>query len=224
MPFNHVPAGAASLSRDVPPGHPRIADFDTMAAGAHRRMTIVVHSHPLRAAAEACIRDVYERVFSARDLLLPRTLIAWVGDDGLPLCAAGLRSAMDGFFSEVYLDAPIERVLAERTGRPVVRDSIFEVTTLVSRRPDVVSAFLRQIAVFGRNAGFGWSFFTATAGLRNLLGGLGIPAFDLAPADPRRLSDSERWGSYYAHAPQVCAVGDEWLRSGDARRRFAPNA
>lgn len=132
-------------------------------------------------------------------------------DDGEPLCAAGLRSAADGFFSEIYLDTSIERLLAERSGRTVVRESIFEITTLASGRTEISSVFLRELALFGKSAGFGWSFFTATIRLRTHLAGLGIPAVELASADPRRVIDAERWGSYYAYEPRVCAVDDGWL-------------
>jgi Thermostable hemolysin len=184
---------------------------ETVTHPAERRMVLVPQLHPLRACTEACIQTVYDRVFGTRDLVLPRVLIAWVGGDNRPLCAAGLRTAADGFFSEAYLDAPIERALARRTGHPVARQSIFEITTLASRSADVSTAFVRQLAAFGKDAGFVWSFFTATARLRRLLNDLGIPTFVLAEADPARLADSERWGSYYSHAPRVCAVKGDWL-------------
>lgn len=185
-----------------------------VAGGDARRVVLVSPSHALRAEVERCIREVYARMFRATGLSFPSTLIAVLDDDGRPLCAAGLRTAVDGFFSEIYLDAPIEQRLSEGSGRAVARHAVLEVTTLASRSVEASPGFLRQLALFGSCAGFGWSFFTATARLRRLLSRLGMPLVDLAPADPRRLPDAARWGSYYAHAPRVCAVDDGWLTCG----------
>lgn len=195
--------------------------FDAAVAGgdAHR-VVLVSPSHELRAEVERCIREIYARMFRATGLSFPSTLMAVLDGDGRPLCAAGLRTAAEGFFSEIYLDAPIERLLVAGSGRAVARHAIFEVTTLASRSVEASPGFLRQLALFGRCAGFSWSFFTATARLRRLLSRLGMPLVDLSPADPRRLPDAARWGSYYAHAPRVCAVDDRWLKcdrgAGDA--------
>jgi hypothetical protein len=182
-----------------------------------RRIVIVRPSHPLRPEAEACIGDVYERAFGARGLAFPRRLIALLNDSDHPVCAAGLRTPVEGFFSEVYLDLPIEQVLTAESGRPVERSRIFEVTTLASRRSDASPLFIRQLALLGKIAGFDWSFFTATARLRKLLCQLGIPIAELAPADRNRLTDAVCWGGYYMHAPLVCAVNKEWLSLGAAK-------
>ena len=182
-----------------------------------RRIVIVRPSHPLRPQVEAYIGDVYERAFGARGLAFPRRLIALLDDFGHPVCAAGLRTPAEGFFSEVYIDLPIEQLLTADSGRPVERSRIFEVTTLASRTSDISPLFIRQLALLGEIAGFDWSFFTATARLRKLLYQLGIPIAELAPADPGRLADADRWGSYYTHAPLVCAVNKKWLSLGAAR-------
>ncbi len=182
-----------------------------------RRIILVSPSHPLRAETERCIREVYARMFGASELAFPSTLIALLDGNGRSLCAAGLRTAAEGFFSEIYLDAPIERLLSEGSGRAVGRQAILEVTTLASRSVEASPGFLRHLALFARCAGFKWSFFTATARLQRLLARLGMPLVELSPADPRRLPGVERWGSYYAHAPRVCAVDDRWLES-DAMR------
>lgn len=225
MPFNCVSAAVPAGPHDVLPGGGPFAAGgpDTDLPGPP--VILVPPAHPLRHEAEACIRAVYEQAFGARDFTLPHMLIAWADRDGRPLCAAGLRTAAYGFFSEVYLDAPIEQVLSVRGGRPVAREDVFEITTLASRRAEVSTAFLRALAHFGKGAGFSWSFFTATFGLRKLLAGLRIPAIELAPADPRRVADPGRWGSYYAHAPRVCAVDDRWLVGTALHKRGElPNA
>jgi Thermostable hemolysin len=179
-------------------------------AATARRLVVVGPSHPLRPRVEACIAAVYERAFGARDLTFPELLIARLDAVEQPIAAAGIRTAADGFFSEAYLDAPIERLLSDRCGVAVARTAIFEVTTLASRRAAATSDFVRRLAALGKCAGFGWSFFTATGRLRLLLRRLGMPVLDLAPADRGRLPDAARWGSYYAHSPLVCAVSGPW--------------
>ncbi len=186
------------------------------------RVILIPQAHVLRTQTETCIREVYEKYFHAKELEFPGTLIACVDDDDKPLCAAGLRTAGEGFFSEAYLDGPIESVLSARLKKPVTRGAVFEVTTLASRNAAICPAFLRRLAVMGMRAGFGWSFFTATNRLRNLLRHLDIPVLELGPADPRRLSNPERWGTYYTHSPMVCAVDGRWLKGGQARQDGEP--
>lgn len=225
VPTGVSPSTPTPTTPEVPFGCGRFAAALGLGARSPRPLLLVPPSHPLRDEVEACIRGVYERAFGARQLTFSTTLIAWMGANGRPLCAAGLRCADDGFFSEAYLDAPIEWLLSARTGAAVARDAIFEVTMLASRRAEASSGFLRRIALLGRQAGFEWSFFTATTQLRKLLSGLGIPTVELAPADPRRLPDADRWGSYYAHAPEVCAVSDGWLDGTiEARPEVSPHA
>jgi len=130
-----------------------------------------------------------------------------LGSNGECLCASGLRFAETGFFSECYLDVPIERALSEATGKKVSRTGVFEVTGLASRAPRVATRFLRGVVGYGELAGFDWAFFTATHRLRELLNRIKLPPLTLAVADPERVPDSEVWGSYYASAPIVCAVG-----------------
>jgi len=196
----------------------RSAHFGIVEDRATERVISVPRAHVLRAPTEACIRKVYEQVFGAGKLEFPGMLIALVGAENRPLCAAALRTAGEGFFSETYLDAPIERVLSAQLRRPVAREDVFEVATLASQNVKVSPVFLRQLAILRKRAGFDWSFFTATARLRKLLRHLRIPILELGPADPQRLSDSDRWGTYYTHSPQVCAVDGQWLDGSDAPR------
>ena len=212
MSFLRVPGEAPPAEREPRP----------LVVQPAPRLVLVPRHHPLRAASEACIRTVYEQAFGARDLVLPPLLLARVAPDGDPVCAAGMRTEADGFFSEVYLDMPIEQALARRAGRPVARAAVMEVTTLASLSVDASSAFVRQIAGFGKETGFAWSFFTATGRLRRLLGRLGIPTFVLAKANASRVADPERWGSYYRHAPHVCAVHGDWVDDDAVQERERP--
>jgi hypothetical protein len=159
-----------------------------------------------RPAVERLIGETYATHYGARIATFPDTLVAMVGTDGAVCCAAGLRFAAEGFFSEAYLDAPVDTLLSALRPAPVRREKIFEVTSLACRAPHLAGSFLRKIVACGEAAGFEWSFFTATAPLKALLERLRLPLLPLAEADSSRVANPQCWGSYYAFAPRVYAV------------------
>jgi len=185
------------------------------------KTVLVTAQHFLRPQTETCISEIYRREYGASISEFPPTLIAAFESEDAPVCAAGLRFASGGFFSESYLAQPIERTLAEWTGRTVERDRIFEVTTLASRSARASLPFLRHIIAFGESHGFDWAFFTATERLRALLRHMGLPLAVLAPADPGRIEHPERWGDYYLCGPRICAVDGSRLGSARVAARLA---
>lgn len=173
---------------------------------------------PLRSAAERLIRETYAARYSARLDAFPSRLLTVLDARGEILCAAGLRFPADGFFSERYLDVPIEDALGALSQRPVGRGEIFEVTTLASRAPRATADFIAMIVSFGERNGFNWSFFTLTRRLHLMVARLGLALTQLADADHRRIEGYERWGSYYAAEPKVYAVNRRWAREGSVSR------
>lgn len=170
------------------------------------QILVVSREHELRAQIERFVADVYRAHYQAAVTSFPPDLIAMVEDDGECVCASGVRYAHTGFFSECYLDLPVENALALASGRAIPRECIFEVTGLASRSPRVATRFLRHVVAYGERAGFDWAFFTATHRLRKLLERIDLPLLPLAIADPGRVMNAEAWGTYYAAAPFVCAV------------------
>ncbi len=170
------------------------------------KTTVIDVDDPLRASAERFIREIYASRYGARLDVFPSRLLTIVDARDEILCAAGLRFQADQFFSERYLDVPIEDALGARSHRTVSRSEIFEVTTLASRAPRSTASFIESIGVFGESNGFAWSFFTLTRRLHRLVERLGHPLIHLADADYRRIPDHERWGTYYASEPKVFAV------------------
>ena len=163
-------------------------------------------SHPKRKTAERFIRAVYDSRYGARLDTFPSRLIARFEADGTIDCAAGIRTEHDGFFSEAYLDAPVEEVLSISSGQIVRRSEIFEVSTLASQSPRATTGFIEAIGWFGETNGFVWSFFTLTHRLHRLVERLGLPLIHLGDADHRRIADRQRWGTYYGSAPKVFAT------------------
>ncbi len=170
------------------------------------RAIIIPRDDGLRPKAEQLITEVYAQHYGARITTFPDTLVARIAADNTIECAAGLRFAADGFFSEAYLDAPIDMLLSAIRYHPVRREKIFEVTSLASRAPHLVGSFLRKIIACGEAAGFEWAFFTATLPLKACSSGWTCLSCRWPTPSARGWPTQTAWGSYYALAPRVYAV------------------
>lgn len=159
-----------------------------------------------RAEVEAFVRTIYACEYGARVGRLADRLLCRRGARGEILCVTGLRLPADGFFSERYLDQPVEAALARATGRSLRRDDVYEVTTLASRSPRDLPAFIDDITTFGTRQGLSWCFFTLTRRLALLVRRRGLAPVHLADADPGRVSDPASWGRYYETEPKVYGV------------------
>ena len=174
--------------------------------------TVVIREDDaLRGLAETFIRNVYAVQYGAQLEGFPSRIFAVLNDKDKIVCAAGVRLQEDGFFSERYLDSPIQQVLGVTSKRTIARGEIFEVTTLASQAPRATANFIEAVGAFGESNGFLWSFFTLTRRLRLLVDRLGHSLTHLADADPRRIPDHERWGTYYASEPKVFAIASPRL-------------
>lgn len=167
---------------------------------------LVEPENAARPAVETFIRSGYARTYEARLDAFPTRLFAVLRNDGAPLAAAGLRLQEDGFFSEAYLDAPLESLATAALGRLVARAEFLEITTLVSGSPFALFPLMAAMLDYGRARSLGCGVFTATAPLRELFSRLGIPFVPLVAADPRRLPNAADWGRYYERDPWVCLM------------------
>jgi hypothetical protein len=170
---------------------------------------VIDPAHRLRAEAEATIRRAYRLHHGALPGPFPSQLAAVAGSEGIH-CAAALRRDADGFFSECYLDAPIETLVSRHVDGEVPRASIAEIGSLGGNAPCRPSSLFELMAGIHRHLsrdGVDWSFFTATARLRAYLRRAAIPLLEIARADRRRVADPHSWGSYYDSDPRVVIVG-----------------
>jgi hypothetical protein len=170
------------------------------------KFSVVAPSDDLRARVEDEIRTTYWERFQARLTTLPRTLVASVSASGIVECAAGVRFSDLDFFSECYLDLPVEIALQYRFGGAVQRHRIIEVCNLAGGKTGRSQSFIANFIEFAESAGFDWVIFTATKSLRALLERSGVRMTQLARADRFRVSNPSDWGSYYEHDPRVMAV------------------
>ncbi len=166
-----------------------------------------------RAELEAFIADGYAREHGATlSHFQPRLFGLWRG--GELQAALGIRHAgRDALFLERYLDAPIERRLAEVLDDTVARDRVVEVGNLATLRRGLLRPLIVTLIETLIAEGMHWLTFTATTQVRNAFRRLGLEAWPLAEADPTRLGrESAAWGRYYANAPLVMG--------GDMRRAW----
>jgi len=159
--------------------------------------------------AASLIETHFKAVFDARLSLPAIELVAIRSESGRLSGGAGLREARHGFFSQAYLDRPIQEVLSQISGQRVSPDEIIEVVSLACPQPRATLPLIDAITAEGRRRGKSWGIFTATTPLRRLLERVGVPLIALAPARPERLTGAANWGSYYDSTPWVCALSDE---------------
>jgi hypothetical protein len=168
--------------------------------------------HPSRPIVSRFIRATYLLSYDARIANLPNTLLALVDKEDKVHAAAGLRDASEPFFSEHYLDLPVETLLSELSRRRVARSAVVEVSCLASRSPAVSANFMRELVFHGEELGYDWAFFTATSRLEKLLRRIRLPLLNLGAASADRVPSPEIWGSYYQTDPRVLAFGREHLK------------
>ena len=166
----------------------------------------------------AAMIESHFRAGHGAEITLPALRLAVaLSANGRILGAAGLRDAKRGFFSQIYLDQPVETLLSRQSGSPVGAEEIIEVASMACPYPAATLPLIEAITAEGRRMGKSWGLFTATGPLMRLLRRTGVPLLPLAPARPERLPDAGRWGRYYQTNPWVCA-----LQEGVEHLRFMP--
>lgn len=164
----------------------------------------------------AFIKGGFSTHFGSSAKLEPPRLLAMRDQTGTLVGGLGLRSAADGFFSQHYLDVPVEVLLSEERGSPVAPESIVEVVHLAVLGPEYVSPLLDRLALLLTDEGYRYALCTVTRCLRRLFIRRGWAVTRLGDARPDVLGDAAtQWGSYYDQQPVVIA-GDL-----DSARRIA---
>ncbi len=177
--------------------------------------------HPLWPITSRFIRSMYDKCFKARIVQIPKRIVALVDQEFRVHCAAGLRDSLEPFFSEYYLDEPVEMKIGAFSGSRVERREIVEVSSFASRTPGSSVRFIRELVSYGEGLGFNWAFFTTTSRLEKLLRKIHLPLIDLGVASSSRVPSPEMWGTYYRTNPKVLAIGRSDLAPFLSDRRAA---
>lgn len=175
------------------------------------KISEITPGHPLRPAAIRLIKAAYAYNYNAYLTTFPKNIIGLVDKKDKIHAAAGLRDASEPYFSEHYLEAPVEAIIGSITQSHVDRESIVEVSSLASRTPAVSVRFMTELVVYGEELGFDWAFFTATSRLEKLLRRMRLPLIALGPAWASHVPNPEMWGTYYETDPRVLAFGRSQL-------------
>jgi len=171
---------------------------------------ILTPGHPEWAATTATIAMVYRRAYGARLTSFMPHLLKVAAPTGAFRSIVGIRSAAEQkLFLEVYLDEPIELVIANKVGDHAGRERIVEIGNLAESRPGDARLGIIASTMYLHTLGYRWVVFTAVPQLLNAFKRLGIEIQEIVAADPGRLSPDQRavWGSYYDEHPMVC-LGD----------------
>lgn len=160
-----------------------------------------------RSEVERFIRVAFRRAYGAHIKYFMPYLLC-MKQNSRTLSALGINPARDGeLFLELYLDKPIENMLASVLNRPIDRERIVEVGNLAAAKKGGARALIVALTAYFSGADYDWVVFTATPEVRNNFVKLGIDMIPLVEADRSRLgSEQNNWGSYYDHVPLVVAA------------------
>ncbi|MFZ5530250.1 MAG: thermostable hemolysin [Pseudomonadota bacterium] len=166
-----------------------------------------------RAELEQFVRESFRRVYGADVRHFMPELFSVRDYRGELLGVAGLRrAANEPLFLEVYLDQPVEAVLAARIGQPVARRDIVEIGNVAVANSGMARYLIAELVEYIHTTDIKWAVFTTIPALRNAANKMGLHLERLCKAAIGRLSPEARseWGTYYDHAPEVMAVGRKW--------------
>jgi len=129
-------------------------------------------------------------------------------------CVSVTFAAGKRFFAEYYLPDAAERVIAERTGKPVDRAEVIELGSIASAGKRAASEIITVLPVFAEDHGYKYGLFTANADLASALERVGFPFEPLADARIDALPEEYRsgWGSYYDHRPVTGVIRLEKIK------------
>ena len=169
-------------------------------------LVVVTRSDRLRSAVEDAIQRLYWKRYEAFLSSFAQTIVAELSPSGSVECAAGIRFGNEAFFSECYLDLPMEQLLQDHLGRTVRRDKIVEVSHLAAPGCGRSLVFVKNLIELLRTRDAEWAIFTATKPLRSLLRRSRLAMTELGCADRGRVPNPEWWGNYFKHDPRIMAV------------------
>jgi hypothetical protein len=197
----------------------------TQPAGRHReRWKFAPVLNAQRESVECFIRDGFRQAYQARiDACLPILMALHRNRELVAACGLN-HAAARRLFLEIYLDAPVERVLSTVSRTSTAREDIVEVGNLTVARPGFARQLIVHLTSHLHARGPAWVVFSAVPQLRNNFIRLGIPLLHLAMAKRERLPAVARdaWGTYYDGAPQVTAVKVAAAHAALAERRCIP--
>ena len=171
-------------------------------------VVLVGAGHPLRAQAEAYIKRVYRRAFSAQVNHFSAQLLVKLDPRRRIIGVVGLTLADEQpLFVEQYRSQPVSRLLtADRDHHAITAQKIVEIGNLAMVDRCSVRQVICFLSKFMLEQKVDWVVFTARNELLNSFKRLNLPLTHLANANLNSIDDeTDTWGSYYAGSPKVVA-------------------
>jgi hypothetical protein len=166
------------------------------------RLEVLNRYHPLRADVEHYIKNQYQIIFGATIKTFPSILIALVENHNIK-AACGMRTDLDGYFSQIYCDAPLKKIILNQE-QAEVDAKIFEIVNLVTSSPIASIKLIKAINKFLHDRKVDYVVFAASQSLRFFLQAMGLQLHTICSADKTRIASSQDWGTYYETNPLVC--------------------
>ncbi|WEF33324.1 thermostable hemolysin [Pseudoduganella chitinolytica] len=161
-------------------------------------------------AAVELARAVYLRAYGATIAPRPHRFIVCVDlATGAAIACAGLSFAGRApLFSEHYLDAPLEQMLAGVFQRDVARRDVAEVTALATIEPTIGTELMRALPLICWYLGLRGVICTVTSKLRRCFDSMKLAFHPIAQADAARLPrvPGVDWGTYYDTRPMTGVI------------------
>ena len=184
-----------------------------------KRIQLVTKHDPNFEGAIQLIETSYRQAFEATVRVAPTQVLTLTEqtDSGLVLLACLTLTSGEGrsFFSEQYLDRPVEDALLPLAGNGVDRNQIVEVGGLASARPSAGKELMSHAPWLVLGLGYRFALITATEQVRYLVAKIGMDFHTIAAASRERLQEDQRagWGQYYANNPVTGVIDvlvEEW--------------
>jgi hypothetical protein len=162
--------------------------------------------------AAQLVQSRYRETFDADVLPSPQYFITMSEPPGpatpepaILACVGFTCTASPNFFSERYLDTPIEEIIASRTGVACARDEVGEIGSLASVSRLAGLELIRFLPLITWSHGKRFVLATVTRRLAGMLLRIGLEHHAVSDSSPSRLHDHEQkqWGRYYNAQPQT---------------------
>lgn len=161
------------------------------------------------------VKEQYSRVFCAQVDPNPDLFAVLLGqqgageaDDTVQACVGFTGDSGQGFFSEKYLDDPIEDIIQDREGDYVQRSEILEVGSMASAGNQAGIKLIRSLPILTWCMGKKYAIVTLTRHIRYMLDKMGLHYCTIEKADRYRLQPQtqHQWGGYYDNLPETCYI------------------
>lgn len=165
------------------------------------KLEVINRYHQDRVFVEEFIRQKYLGIFYAKITKFPSILLA-LTDGGQIKASCGIRTSLDGFFSQVYCDQPLQQIIESKEFQRNAK--VYEIVNLVSSGPIASIRLVKELNKFFLDRSGDFVLFSASQNLRTFLTLMGLDMISIQKAEKHRIPNPEQWGSYYETNPVVC--------------------